>query len=84
MKFFVTWLKEIGHFFAFDYSSQIPVLKLSFLSATETVILLKTKQTKQKQQQKKNNIWQAIHKIQSKKLVNFFLFGNTGKLVIET
>ena len=53
MKFFVTWLKEIGHFFAFDYSSQIPVLKLSFLSATETVILSKTKQTKQKQQQKK-------------------------------
>ena len=83
MKFFVTWLKEIGHFFAFDYSSQIPVLKLSFLSATETVILLKTKQTKQKQQQK-NNIWQAIHNIQSKKSVNFFLFGNTGKLVIET
>ena len=59
-------------FFAFDYSSQIPVLKLSFLSATETVILLKTKQTKQKQQQQKNNIWQAIHKIQSKKSVNFF------------
>ena len=83
MKFFVTWLKEIGHFFAFDYSSQIPVLKLSFLSATETVILLKTKQTKQKQQQK-NNIWQAIRNIQSKKSVNFFLFGNTGKLVIET
>ena len=83
MKFFVTWLKEIGHFFAFDYSSQIPVLKLSFLSATETVILLKTKQTKQKQQQK-NNIWQAIHNFQSKKSVNFFLFGNTGKLVIET
>ena len=83
MKFFVTWLKEIGHFFAFDYSSQIPVLKLSFLSATETVILLKTKQTKQKQQQK-NNIWQAIHNIQSKNSVNFFLFGNTGKLVIET
>ena len=83
MKFFVTWLKEIGHFFAFDYSSQIPVLKLSFLSATETVILLKTKQTKQKQQQK-NNIWQAIHNIQSKKSVNFFLFGNTRKLVIET
>ena len=83
MKFFVTWLKEIGHFFAFDYSSQIPVLKLNFLSATETVILLKTKQTKQKQQQK-NNIWQAIHNIQSKKSVNFFLFGNTGKLVIET
>ena len=83
MKFFVTWLKEIGHFFAFDYSSQIPVLKLSFLSATETVILLKTKQTKQKQQQK-NNIWQAIHNIQSKKSVNFFLFGNIGKLVIET
>ena len=83
MKFFVTWLKEIGHFFAFDYSSQIPVLTLSFLSATETVILLKTKQTKQKQQQK-NNIWQAVHNIQSKKSVNFFLFGNTGKLVIET
>ena len=83
MKFFVTWLKEIGHFFALDYSSQIPVLKLSFLSATETVILLKTKQTKQKQQQK-NNIWQAIHNIQSKKSVNFFLFGNIGKLVIET
>ena len=71
MKFFVTWLKEIGHFFAFDYSWQIPVLKLSFLSATETVILLKTKQTKQKQQQK-NNIWQAIHNIQSKNSVNFF------------
>ena len=43
----------------------------------------KQKQTKQKQQQK-NNIWQAIHNIQSKKSVNFFLFGNTGKLVIET
>lgn len=56
---------------------------MSFLSATETVILLKTKQTKQKQQQK-NNIWQAVHNIQSKKSVNFFLFGNTGKLVIET
>ena len=39
--------------------------------------------TKQKQQQK-NNIWQAIHNIQSKKSVNFFLFGITGKLVIET
>ena len=47
------------------------------------MILLKTKQTKQKQQQK-NNIWQAIHNIQSKNSVNFFLFGNTGKLVIET
>lgn len=80
MKFFVTWLKEIGHFFAFDYSSQIPVLKLSFLSATETVILLKTKQTKQKQQQKKNNIWQAIHKIQSKKSVNFFFIWKYRKI----
>ena len=50
MKFFVTRLKEIGHFFAFDHSSQIPVLKLSFLSATESdFVKNKTKTTTKKQ-----------------------------------
>lgn len=53
MKFFVTWLKEIGHFFAFDYSLQIPVLTLSFLSATESDFVKnktnKTKTTTKKQ-----------------------------------
>lgn len=76
MKFFVTWLKEIGHFFAFDYSSQIPVLTLSFLSATESDFV-KNKTNKTKTTTKKQYFSQRIELI-------FFLFGNTGKLVIET
>ena len=83
MKFFVTWLKEIGHFFAFDYSSQIPVLTLSFLSATESDFV-KNKTNKTKTTTKKTIFDKQFIIFSQRNQLIFFLFGNTGKLVIET
>ena len=49
------------------------------------MILLKTKQTKQKQQQQKKTIFdKRFIKFSQRNQLIFFLFGNTGKLVIET
>ena len=53
MKFFVTWLKEIGHFFAFDYSPQIPVLKIEFFISHWNSDFVKNKTNKTKTTRKK-------------------------------